>query len=100
MGSIFRYLAFFGAFGVVGFYCFGVFQGPNGYAAFRESRQQIQRMKDENEKLRAAIAERRKNIERLESSEAARAKAIEEITNKAKGDATVIYLNDPPPAAQ
>jgi len=35
MGSIFRYLAFFGAFGVAGFYCFAVFQGPHGYPECR-----------------------------------------------------------------
>lgn len=100
MGSIFRYLAFFGAFGVAGFYCFVVFQGPHGYPAYRESRQQIQRMKDENEKLKAQIHDRQLRIEKLESSETAREKAIQEITNKAKGDSTVIYLNDPPPPAQ
>ncbi len=100
MGSIFRYLAFFGAFGVAGFYCFTVFQGPNGYHAYMENRQQIQRMKDENEKLRAQIREKRVAIEKLESSDAAREKAIQEITNKAKGDSTVIYLNDAPSDAQ
>jgi cell division protein FtsB len=100
MGSIFRYLAFLGAFGVAGFYCFTVFQGPNGYHAYVESRQQIQRMKDENEKLRAQIREKRVTIEKLESSEAAREKAIQEITNKAKGDSTVIYLNDGPADTQ
>lgn len=100
MGSIFRYLAFFGAFGVAGFYCFAVFQGPNGYSAYRASRQQIQRMKDENEKLKTEIREKQITIQKLESSDAAREKAIQEITNKSKGDSTVIYLNDPPPPTQ
>ena len=98
MGSIFRYLAFFGAFGVAGFYCFAVFQGPNGYSTYRESRQQIQRMKDENEKLKAQIRDKRIFIDKLESSDAAREKAIQEITNKAKCGSTVIYLNDTPAA--
>ena len=96
MGSIFRYLAIFGAFGVAGFYCFAVFKGPNGYPAYQASRQQIQRMKDENLKLKSAIQEKRIAIDKLESSDAAREKAIQEITNKAKDDSTVIYLNDAP----
>ena len=96
MGSIFRYLAFFGAFGVVGFYGFAVFQGPHGYSAYRESRNQIQRMRDENEKLKTEIKDKQLTIEKLGSSEAAREKAIQEITNKAKGASTVIYLNDSP----
>lgn len=100
MGSLFRYLAFFGAFGVAGFYCFQVFQGPHGYPAYRESRQQIQRMKDENNKLKTQIRDKQQFIEKLESSDAEREKAIQEITNKSKGDSTTIYLNETPPAAQ
>ena len=100
MGSIFRYLAFFGAFGVAGFYCFVVFQGPHGYPAYRESRQQIQRMKNENEKLKAQIRDKKMFLDKLESSEAEREKAIQEITNKAKAGSTTIYLNDEPEAAQ
>ena len=100
MGSIFRYLAFFGAFGVVGFYGFAVFEGPHGYTAYRDSRQRIQQMRDENEKLKTEIKDKQLAIEKLESSEAAREKAIQEITNKAKGDSTVIYLNETPPAAK
>ncbi len=95
MGSIFRYLAFFGAFGVAGFYCFAVFQGPHGYPAYRESRAQIQRMKDENNRLKAQIRDKRFYIDKLESSEAEREKAIQEITNKAKGKSTTIILNEP-----
>jgi len=98
MGSIFRYLAFFGAFGVAGLYCFLVFQGPHGYPAYRESRQQIQHMKDENEKLKAQIRDKREFIHKLESSETEREKAIQEITNKAKGGSTTIYLNESPPS--
>ena len=100
MGSIFRYLAFFGAFGVAGFNCFVVFQGPHGYPAYRESRMQIQRMKNENEKLKAQIREKKQFLDKLESSDAEREKAIQEITNKTKGGSTVIYLNDAPEAAQ
>ena len=98
MGSIFRYLAFFGAFGVAGFYCFAVFQGPHGCPAYRESRAQIQRMKDENNKLKAQIRDKRLYIDKLESSEAEREKAIQEITNKAKGKSTTIILNESPSA--
>ena len=100
MGSIFRYLAFFGAFGMVGFYGVTVFNGPTGYAAYLEGRQQIQRMKDENKRLKVRIEEKKVLIEKLESSEAAREKAIQEITNKSKDNSTVIYLNDAPPSAQ
>ena len=100
MGSIFRYLAFFGAFGVAGFYCFVVFQGPHGYPAYRESRAQIQKMKDENNKLKAEIREKKGFINKLESSDAEREKAIQEITNKTKGGSTTIYLNEPAPTDQ
>ena len=100
MGSILRYLAFFGAFGVAGFYCFAVFKGPNGYPAYQASRQQIQRMKDENLKLKAEIQAKKVFIDKLESSEDAREKAIQEITNKSKGKSTVIYLSDQPADAQ
>jgi len=100
MASIIRYLAFFGVFGVAGFYCFTVFQGPHGYPAYRESRQKIQRMKDENENLRAQIRAKRLRIEKLESSEAARWKAIQEETNKSKDASTVISRNDAPQSAQ
>ncbi len=100
MGSILRYLTFFGAFCVAGFYCYVVFQGPAGYPAYRENRQQIQRMKDENENLRVQIRAKKALIEKLESSEASQEKAVQEITNKAKDGSTVIYLSDAPPSAQ
>ena len=100
IGSILRYLAFLGAFGVAGFYCLAVVPGPNGFPAYQEKRMQIQRMKDENERLRALIREKKATISKLESSDAAREKAVQEHTNKVKDGSTVIYLEDTPPVAQ
>ena len=55
-------------------------------------------MKDENNKLKAQIRDKRLYIDKLESSEAEREKAIQEITNKAKGKSTTIILNESPSA--
>lgn len=96
MSFLLRQLGFFAAAAVACFYVFIALKGPNGIPTMLEKRQQLERMKQENDSLRLEIQKRRIAIEQLQNSDEARKRAVREQTRKSmQGDVT-IYLSDPP----
>lgn len=95
MISLLRQIGYVAAAAIAFFYVFLVLRGPNGIPTMLERRQQIERMKQENNALREEAEKRKAHIESLKNSADARERAIRENTNKTKDGETTIYL---PPA--
>jgi cell division protein FtsB len=94
MNTLLRQLGFVAAAAVTCFYVFLVLRGPNGIPAMLEKRQQIERMKQENEAMRQEIEKKKIIIDQLENSSEARERAVREHTRKAKQHETTIFLQD------
>lgn len=92
MAFLIRQLGYLAAAAVACFYVFVALRGPNGIPTMLEKRQQLERMRQENDSLRREIDRRRIAIEQLQTSDDARKRAVREQTRKAmEGDVTV-YL--------
>lgn len=99
MSFLIRQLGFVAATAVACFYVFVALKGPNGIPTMLEKRQQLERMREENDSLRLEIQRRKVVIEQLQNSDEARKRAVREGTRKSmQGDVT-IYLSDPPASA-
>jgi cell division protein FtsB len=94
MLALLRQLGYLAAVGVACFYVFVALKGPNGVPAMMEKKEQIERLKQQNDTLRQEIERRRKYIDHLENSDETRERAIREHTHKSKGNETTIYLQD------
>jgi len=92
MFTLLRQLGYLAAIAVGCFYVFIVLKGPTGIPAMLERRQQIERMKEENEELKQEIRRRDTSIRHLEQSGEAKERAVREHTHKSKDNETVIYL--------
>jgi cell division protein FtsB len=92
MFTLLRQLGYLAAIAVGCFYVFIVLKGPTGIPAMLERRQQIERMKEENEELKQEIRRRDASIRHLEQSGEAKERAVREHTHKSKDNETIIYL--------
>ena len=92
MFTLLRQLGYLAAIAVGCFYVFIVLKGPTGIPAMLERRQQIERMKEENEELKQEIRRRDTSIRHLEQSGEAKERAVREHKHKSKDNETVIYL--------
>ena len=92
MSSLLRQLAYIAAAAMACLYVLVVLRGPAGVPNMMEKRQQIERMKQENEAIRQEIERKKKHIDHLQASEEERNRTIRERTHKSKDSETVIYL--------
>lgn len=98
MSFLIRQLGFLAVAAVACFYVFVALRGPNGIPTMIEKRQQLERMRQENDALRQEIQRKKVVINQLQNSDDARKRAVREQTRKSmEGDVT-IYLSDPAPS--
>ena len=97
MSFLIRQLGYLAVAAVACFYVFVALRGPNGIPTMIEKRQQLERMKQDNDALRLQIQRKKVVINQLQNSDDARKRAVREQTRKSmEGDVT-IYLSDPAP---
>lgn len=98
MSFLLRQLGFVAATAVACFYLFIALKGPNGLPTMLEKRQQLERMREENDALKREIQRRKAVIDQLQSSDEARKRAVREGTRRAMPGEVTVYLSDPPAA--
>lgn len=91
MIPILRHLAIISAIAVGGFYAYSILSGPRGLIAITQSRAEVQKMEQENERLAAEIRRHQKFIDDLRSKPELRDRIIRQRLEKQKpGETTIL----------
>ncbi len=91
-----RNLSFVAAFVLLGAYVILALRGPQGIPALLEKREEIRKLEEQNQSLRADVERRRERIKVLDSSpEAQELEIRKRLKLQRKGD-TTLYLPEHP----
>jgi hypothetical protein len=102
MAALLRQIGYVAVALMLGIYAFVFFRSPHGWPAIKATREKIQTMQEENDRLQKDIEKRRALLQRTAHDETLQRRAVRKYTGKAMPDDVTVILppepSDPPPA--